>query len=192
MKKPMQFPFKNPTASWELDLEPGSTFGAIDAGAGVGPVEQGIGGMILTSDNMDAIARYFGDEDPKTAEASKIKDEFIKWYNDLWWYEKSEQSNYDLARNMRNRYNLANAANAADRAQVQNTIKTGLTTEDFMNEPDRRLSDGMLPGPVAPPSAPLIPKGWLIGAGVVAGLAIVVAAHGAASAAASSVIKKAI
>lgn len=189
----MKAPFKNPTAAWELELDPAnfaSDFGAIDAGAGVGPVEQGIGGMILTSDNMEAIAQYMGAEKPQTAEATKIRDEFVKWYNDLWWYEKTEQSNYDLARNLRNRYNLANALTAADKAQVQDIIKTGLTTEDFMNEPDRRLSSGMLPGPTEVPKAPLIPTPWLIGLGVVAGLTIVVAAHGAATAAASSAVKK--
>jgi hypothetical protein len=180
-------------AQWELELEQpsmGSDFGGIDAGAGVGPIEQGIGGMILTSDNMEAIAQYMGAEKPQTAEATKIRDDFVKWYDGLWWYEKTEQSNYDLARNLRNRYNIANALTAADKAQVENVIKTGLTTEDFMNEPDRRDSKGMLPGPTEVPKTPLIPTPWLIGLGVVAGLTIVVAAHGAATAAASSAVKK--
>jgi hypothetical protein len=193
MKKPIVAPFKNPTAAWELDLDDasfGSDFGAVDAGAGVGPIEQGIGGMILTSDNMEAIAQYMGAEKPQTAEATKIRDEFVVWYDKLWWYEKTSQANYDLARNMRNRYNIANALTAADKAQVQDVIKNGLTTEDFMGEPDRRTSSGMLPGPDRPPKDPFIPTPWLIGLGVVAGLVVVVAAHGAASAAASSAINK--
>jgi hypothetical protein len=167
-----------------------SDFGieAADAGAGVGPVEVGIGNMFLVSDNMAAIRKYFADTSARTDAASKIKDDFIKWYDALWWYEKGEQSNYDLARNMRNRFNLANAVTPVERASVENVMKTGLTTEQMVSEEDRRLSTGMMPGPVKPPNPPLIPTPWLIGGAVVAGLAVIFAAKGAAEQA----VKKAI
>jgi hypothetical protein len=167
-----------------------SDFGidAADAGAGVGPIEAGIGNLILSSDNIEAIQKYFANTTAVTSEASKIKDEFTKWYDGLWWYEKNESSNYDLARNMRNRFNLANAKTVAEKASVENVMKTGLSSEELVGDPRRNLESGMLPGPDKPPNPPLIPVPWLIGGAVVLGLSVIFAAKGAAEQA----VKKAI
>jgi hypothetical protein len=169
---------------WELG---GSDFG-IEAEAGEGPVEVGIARGILWNDNLDAIQEYFAKTDAVTPEAVKIKDDFTKWIDGLWWYEKMEQSNNDLARNMRNRFNLANAVTPADKAAVQNIIKTGLDTEQLMGEPDRRLSSGQLPGPETPPAPPLIPSWALYAGAAVAGLAVIFAAKGAAEQAVKKIV----
>ncbi len=176
----------NPRTVLELGFDE-SDFGA-DAGAGVGPVEAGIGSALLTSDNMTAIQAYFAATAARTPAAVKIKDDFTKWYDGLWWYEKSETSNYDLARNLRNRFNLANAATPDEHAAVTEVIKTGLTTEQLQGEADRRLSSGQLPGPESPPNPPLVPT-WVLYAGAaVAGLAVIVAAKGAAEQAVKKIV----
>ena len=114
----------------------------------------------------DAIQAYFVATPAVTTDAQKIKDDFLRWYDDLTWYGKGQQATLDLARNQRNRFNLANATTAEEAAQVQDVIKTGLTAEQMLGGVDRRLSDGMLPGPVAPPPPPLIPTKYLVVGGV--------------------------
>jgi hypothetical protein len=122
----------------------------------------------LTSDDMDAIKAYFVRTNAVTSEATKIKNEFTKWFDGLWWFEKTSQASFDLARNQRNRFNLANAITPEEKQKVQTVIESGLSEEQLKIGPaaDRRLSDGMLPGPQTPP-APLLPMWvWIAIAGV--------------------------
>lgn len=114
----------------------------------------------------DAIQRYFVATAAVTPEAQRIKDEFLRWYDDLTWIGKGTQATLDLSRNQRNRFNLANVTSPEERAQVENVIKTGLSAEELAGGVDRRLSDGMLPGPVAPPPPPLIPTKYLVVGGI--------------------------
>ncbi len=136
---------------------------------------------INEADDMDAIRVYFNNTQAITPEAVKIKDEFNVWFDKLWWVEKTTSANYDLARNMRNRFNLANVKTPVERAAVVNSLKTGTSSEELKGEVRRVQSDGMLPGPVTPPKDPIIPREWLVGGIVVIGLSAVVAAHGAAT-----------
>lgn len=135
----------------------------------------------LLSDNIDAIQRYFAEAHPITSEATAIKDEFIKWIDSLWWYEKNWQSTYDLARNLRNRYDLANAVTPIAKAQVMLVQRTGLTTEQMQGLPDRRDSHGNFPGPTTPPKPPLIPWWVWTGGAVVAGLSAIAYSYGRAT-----------
>jgi hypothetical protein len=130
------------------------------------------------SDNNAAIAQYFAQTNAVTPEAVKIKNDFTIWYNGLTWVGKGLQSNYDLARNQRNQFDLANATTPEEKANVQNVIQTGLSTEQLQGETDRRLDNGMLPGPVTPPTPPLIPSQYLIAGGIIGGLALVAMAYG--------------
>ncbi len=146
--------------------------------AGVGPIEATAGSVILSSDNLDAIRAYFSITEVKTPEAQKIKNAFVTWYDGLWFYEKYTLSTLDLARNQRNRFNLANAMTPEEKQVVQTVLTTGMTSEQTQGQPDRRDETGMLPGPVAPPPPPLIPKPYLIGGAIVGGLALIVFAYG--------------
>lgn len=103
---------------------------------------------ILLNDNMKAIKSFFDDAKAVTPQAASIKDKFLKWYDSLWWFS---QSDYDLARNQRNSFNLANTVAIEEKKAVEEVMKTGLSTEEMQNEPDRRLESGMLPGPTKPP-----------------------------------------
>lgn len=126
----------------------------------------------MSTADIDAIKDYFVRTEAVTLEASKIKDEFTKWYDTLGWYSKSTDENFDLARNIRNRFNLANATTPEEKAAVETTMATGVSSEQAQGTPDRRLQNGMLPGPVTPPPAPLIPTEWKIIGGVGAFLAL--------------------
>ena len=120
----------------------------------------------------DAIQAYFVATAAVTAEAQRIKDDFLRWYDELTWIGKGLQSNFDLARNQRNRFNLANATTPEETQQVQTVITTGLSAEELSGGTDRRLTNGMLPGPVAPPPPPLIPTKYLVAGGVGVGLLV--------------------
>jgi len=132
----------------------------------------------FNSENIDAIRAYFDQTSVKTAEAQKIKDAFVAWYDGLTWFGKGLNSNYDLARNQRNRFNLANATSAEEKQVVETVITTGLSTEQVQGQPDRRDETGMLPGPVAPPPPPLIPTPYLVGGAILGGLALLAFAYG--------------
>ena len=137
-------------------------------------------------DDIKAVRAFFDATPAKTDEAAKIKDAFIKWYDGLWITANyTDLATYDLARNQRNRFNLANAVTPEDKAVVEDVIKTGISTEQTQGIPDRRLDNGQLPGPEAPPTPPLVPTSVLIGAAVVLGLAVVVGTYGAAKGATS-------
>lgn len=132
-------------------------------------------------DDIRAIRTYFDQTAAKTAEAAKIKDDFIKWYDTLWITANYvSEKDYDLARNQRNRFNLANAVTPEEKAAVADVIKTGISSEQTQGEPDRRLDSGMLPGPVKPPPPPLIPTSVKVAGAAVAALVVIAAAYGAA------------
>lgn len=133
---------------------------------------------LTTPDDIDAIRKYFDQTPINNPVAQPIKDEFVRWYDSLTWYDKTQQATFDLARNQRNRFNLANARTPDELETVKTVIAQGTSEEQLQGLPDRRLADGMLPGPVKPPPPPLISKPVLIGAGVVAGLAIIASAYG--------------
>jgi hypothetical protein len=131
------------------------------------------------ADDIKAIHAYFVGTEVKTTEAQKIKDSFLRWYDTLWiTWNYVDEADYDLARNQRNHFNLANATTAAEKAQVQEVITSGLTSEQMQGGTDRRLSTGMLPGPEAPPKPPLVPSSYLVGGAVLAGVALIAWAYG--------------
>lgn len=137
--------------------------------------------MILdnfNSANIDAIRAYFDQTPVMTPDAQKIKDAFVIWYDDLSWFGKGLNSNYDLARNQRNRFNLANAITPQEKQNVQTVISTGMSTEQLQGQVDRRDETGMLPGPVVPPTPPLIPTPYVVGGAILGGLALIAFAYG--------------
>lgn len=137
-----------------------------------------VGFDFLQPEDMRAIRQYIGDTQAVTPEAQQIKADFVKWYDALGPIDVFEQSNFDLARNQRNRFNLANATTPEDKSQVEDVMKTGITAEQAQGQFDRRLPDGMLPGPVTPPPPPFLSTPVLIAGAAVASLAIIAGAYG--------------
>jgi hypothetical protein len=97
-----------------------------------------------------------------TPQAVALKNAWRAWYDGLTFISRRESDNWDEARNRRNAFNRANAVTPADKAKVEQTIKTGQTTEQSSGDIDRRDSNGNLP--THPPD--LIPIEYKVAAAV--------------------------
>lgn len=122
----------------------------------------------MLSANMDAVNRYFMETAKvRTKAAEKIKQEWMEWWKEnrrsLTWYDQEE---YDIARNMRNRFDLANTVSVAERAGVQQHQATGLTSEEAAGETRRAGTSGMY----VEEEEPLIPTKWKVVAALGVGL----------------------
>lgn len=164
----MTYPSK---IAWELGvLDWQQGYGQASIGWELGFKESEVG---VQSDDLDAINAFFMSTEAVTPQAVTIKDAWVTWFNQLSWWERTVDGNtYDMARNRRNEFNLANAVTIAEKAQVENVIKTGMSTEQMQGVPDRRLSSGMMPEYLQLLSTP---AKLVIGA--VAAVAVVAAAY---------------
>lgn len=100
--------------------------------------------------NIEAIARFFGAQTPRTGAAVAARDEWLRFYSALGDFEANfEQQAYDRSRNLKLQYNRANAITAEERAAVEEQALRGVSSEDIAGEPDRRTSTGEY---VPPPS----------------------------------------
>lgn len=112
-------------------------------------------GGIMHADDLRALNAYMHSVTPKTDAARKLLSDWAGW-----WVAVGDPSNYmflvpdevwDEARNRRNAFNLANATTPQEHAQVQEVIKSGVTTEAARGEPERRdPNTGMFPIPPEP------------------------------------------
>ena len=135
------------------------------------------------SDDMDSINRYMLAQKPATSKATSLKDDWIKWYESMSWWDRTQTSeNYDLDRNKRDEYNLANATSSQQKKDVEAVIKGGLATEQTqapagtdLDQYNRRTSKGTY----VVESPPLIPDKYKVGALVVGSLAVVAFAYNA-------------
>jgi hypothetical protein len=101
----------------------------------------------LQSDDMAAINDYFMRTEAKSSEARRLKDEWIRWYEGLWWSTKAYSSDaYDEARNRKVAFDRANAVTVAERENVERVIKTGMTTEEMQGQTRRMTSGGTYTG----------------------------------------------
>lgn len=124
--------------------------------------------------NIEAINRYIADAKINTAAAAKIRDRWIKWHDNLGWYDSSFPSLqvYDEARNIRNEFNIANAVTTEEKKQVKQLQQEGLTSEELRGETSRRLSTGdYLEKPEE--SEPWLPTKTKVALGIFAGVVTV-------------------
>lgn len=102
--------------------------------------------MALTEqlDNIEAIQRYIGEQEPpRTPAAVKVRDQFLGYMSTLGtWDLNFEPSVYDRVRNFKLEYNRANAVTPEEKMWVEEVAKTGLSSEQLRGEADRRTSDG--------------------------------------------------
>lgn len=80
------------------------------------------------AENMDAINQYMRTTPLKTPEAFSIKDSFIRWWDNLGWYDKSVNDGaYDEASTRRNQLNIANQPTEAKKTEVRDVLSRGQT-----------------------------------------------------------------
>lgn len=98
--------------------------------------------------NMEAVNKYIMDTPAKTAKAKQLKDEWIKWYDGLDYYDyyvtcsSLPCKHWDEARMRRDAFNKANATTSTELKQVLRVQETGFSTEEAAGEPRRRTSEG--------------------------------------------------
>lgn len=113
------------------------------------------------AEDLDAVNQYITTTEIKTDAARKLHDDWVKWFNDLSYYNKNiSSSTWDEARNRRAAFNLANATSESEKAQVHEVITTGVSTEQAKGQADKRLSSGLYD--VSKP--PLIPTSYKVAA----------------------------
>jgi hypothetical protein len=94
-------------------------------------------------EDMEAINRYIMTAPLRTSAATRLRDDWLRWYDQLSWYEREyEQATYDEARNRRNAFNLANATTTREKEAVEQVMKTGLTTEEMEGGTRRTTTEG--------------------------------------------------
>lgn len=124
------------------------------------------GAAIVQAEDIEAINRYIVNGSAKTKEAIKIRDEWIRWHDNLGFFAKNfDGGTYDQARNIRNRYNIANATTKDEKEFVQQVQQQGLSSEEMQGGTKRVLSSGQY----ETPDAPLVPTSFKLGVGVTLG-----------------------
>lgn len=127
-------------------------------------------------DDMEAINVYIANGKPKTKDAAEVRDDWIRWYADLSWWEKAADGpTYDKARNFRTEYNRANAVTKEEKKHVETVIKTGITTEELQGEAKRQLESGEYDVPLLSTKQTAIlgtTLGLIIAAGAAVGLGV--------------------
>ena len=83
---------------------------------------------------------------PKTDAAKDIANEWRRFYENISIWDDS-QKNYDLARNIRNRFQAANSITVEEKKVAENVAKTGMTTEEMQRKARRTTSSGQYLGP---------------------------------------------
>ena len=73
---------------------------------------------------------------PKTDAAKDIANEWRRFYENISIWDDS-QKNYDLARNIRNRFQAANSITVEEKKVAENVAKTGMTTEEMQRKARR-------------------------------------------------------
>jgi hypothetical protein len=94
------------------------------------------------SEDVEAIARYVTSEPARTPEAKQLKDDFVKWYDKVAhsWYVSEDD--FREASNRRNEFNLRNAVTTVQKQATEQTIKTGLTSNEMQGGVKTQLSTG--------------------------------------------------
>lgn len=115
-------------------------------------------------EDLEAINRHIMTTKIVNQSAVKLKDQWIKWYNDLGWYDRNvnAQETYDAARNRRNLFNLANTSSAAQKEAVRAVMLDGLSSEEMAGGVKRSDSTGMF----QEEEKPLIPVGYKLAVGI--------------------------
>jgi len=113
--------------------------------------------MSEQSENMEAVNRYMRTTPIVNNAAFPIKDDFIRWWDNLsWWSINMDGSAWDEARTRRNKFQLANVKNEQQRANVVRVITTGIESEEMEGKPrPTTLSTGEVGTQVKKPSTTL-------------------------------------
>ena len=122
--------------------------------------------------NMLAANEYMMRTPVKTAKAQRLKDDWIKWYDGLDYYDyyvtcsSLPCKHWDIARMKKEAFNVANATTEKELYWVKRVAETGMSTEETMGQPKRRTSKGTYGDTPKPRPEWLPPTGYLIGGAV--------------------------
>lgn len=106
--------------------------------------------------NIEAINSFMLTTQPLTNKSQVIRDDWMRWYAPLTWYDKNFGSNTEAeAFNRRNAYMRANVATAEELAQVNAFIKKAPAFDPVTGKPNLITSSGdrvLNPEPLVPTS----------------------------------------
>ena len=87
-------------------------------------------------EDMNAVNVYMRTTPIVNNAAFPIKNDFIKWWDNLGWWDKNHSSeSWDIARTKRNKFMLANVKNEEQRAAVVKVVTTGIESEEMAGKP---------------------------------------------------------
>lgn len=116
--------------------------------------------MTTQSENMEAVNRYMRTTPIINNAAFPIKDDYIRWWDNLsWWSINMDPAAWDEARTRRNKFNLTNVKSEQERAKVVRVITTGIESEEMEGKKrPTTLSTGEVGTQVKKPSRTLTAK----------------------------------
>ena len=139
-------------------------------------------------ENMLAVNDYFMRTDAATGEAERLKNDWVRWYDDLDYIDYYVTcadpicEHWDIARVKKWNFDKANATSQEELDWVNEVHDTGMSSEEMMGQADRRRSDGGYgdtPLKAAKAKSPLqlwleeniddVPTGFLLGGAVLLG-----------------------
>jgi hypothetical protein len=177
-------------STWNLNFGGHPMFAGESSSFGSAWTTEQVSSFLILTDNqdMEAINHFISDTVAVTPEAVKLKDAWIKWFDNLGWWEKNIGTPaYDEARNRRNAFIIANQPNATAKKEMQEQLKRGIETEEMSpddfwtltpgdsgGQATRKDSSGNLPEPPPEPLIPTWAKGGMIIA-IIGGVALGVA-----------------
>jgi hypothetical protein len=123
--------------------------------------------------DIDALNVYIQGTPAINDDSRKAKDEWIKFYNMIGWYDKTVkgQETFDKARNLYRYFILANAKTPEIRKEYQQQLQTGVTAEEQEGGVRRADTSGFFPEENS------IMPFWLkvvIGIGIIGGTGLVI------------------
>jgi peptidoglycan hydrolase-like protein with peptidoglycan-binding domain len=90
--------------------------------------------------DLVAINQYFNAAKPNNPAATKLRDDWSKWYMGLGTYDRNMNgSTIKEAENRRNAFNIANAGTKAKAEAIKDQLKTGISREEMQSKP--RVAD---------------------------------------------------
>jgi hypothetical protein len=98
--------------------------------------------------NMLAVNDYFMRTEAVTSEAKHLKNDWVRWYDDLDYYDYYVTcswlpcKHWDVARVKKKNFEKANATSQEELEWIENVHETGMSSEEMMGQADRRRSDG--------------------------------------------------
>jgi hypothetical protein len=145
--------------------------------------------MSQFDDDMASLVEYMNTTKAKTTDASKLKDAFSQWYNNLGWYAKNVDATttWNQARNYKKQFERANSTSAEELQNVLRVQQTGMTSEQMQGVAAVAQTSGGLYAAPNPDDKPLIPPEYKWAAVVVVAGGVLLFAYGLSASAPAAI-----